>query len=209
MDSLLSIRTLRKSIKTLQDNLKAKDELLDYSIGWETYKKQYENIKKDGDFYIKKSISEELKRLSSQKQHFNSEEFKNPDSINTELEALKEIIELCKEQNVELHIFISPTFSQLTDLIYNKGYQLSYHYFKTELSKYGSVYDFSGYNSITTDISNYIDGSHYQTKLAEFMFAKIFNDNSVDVATDFGTILTPKNIDSILQEQSKRANKND
>ncbi len=206
MDSLLSIRTLRKSIKTLQDNLKNKDALLDYSIGWETYAKYYMEIDKKGSAYIQENIHNELKTLSTQKNHFNYPPFKEPNSIAKPLHALEEIVKVCKENNVALHMFISPVYSQIVDLIYERGYGKNYDYWKKELSKYGSVYDFSGYNDITKNVSNYIDGSHYQTKLAEIMFAKMFDDKSVEIADDFGIILKTDTIDNLLEKQNARAN---
>lgn len=205
LDSLLSIRTFRKSIKTFQDNIKSKEQKIDYSNGWGTYYDKYNEIEKNGNDYIKNNIEKQLKVLSLQPQNFNYEPFKKPNSINNSLNNLKDIVDLCKNNNVELHMFISPIYSEIVDLIYYREYDRSYHHWKKELAKYGNVYDFSGYNSITTDLSNYIDGSHYQTKLAPLMFAKMFNDKSVDVPADFGTILTIENIDKILLKQEEIA----
>ena len=198
MNSLLSIRTLRKSIKTLQDNIKKRYEHLDYEIGWETYEDDYLNIKKDGNSYIEKKTSKELKTLATQDKHFNYEPFKEPSSIYEALKELDYIVKLCKDNQVELYIFISPIYSKIVDIIYNRGYQKSYNYWKKELSKYENIYDFSGYNSITTNISNYIDGSHYQTEVAKYLFAKMFNDDLVSTPSDFGIVLNKKNIDEIL-----------
>lgn len=208
MDSLLSVRTLRKSIKTLKDNIKNRDALLDYPIGWETYTSYYNEINKRGDVFIKENIQNELNSLATQKNHFNYPPFKEPTSIKNSLDALKEIVKICKDNNVELHMFISPVYSQIIDLIYERKYDINYAYWKRELSKYETIHDFSGYNSITQNISNYIDGSHYQTKLAAIMFAKIFNDKFINVPDDFGTILKTDTIDSTLEKQAKKANTN-
>ncbi|MBE0514928.1 DUF1574 family protein [Sulfurimonas sp.] len=205
MDSLLSIRTLRKSIKTLGDNIKGKYQHLDYAIGWDTYENDYLHIEKDGIPYIEAKTSKELQMLSTQNKHFNYAPFKEASSIEKPLEDIEKIVQLCKENDIALHMFISPIYSEIVDLIYSREYGKSYHHWKNELAKYGSVYDFSGYNSITTDVSNYIDGSHYQTKLAPLMFAKMFHDKSVDVPNDFGTILTVQNIDKMLTTQEEIA----
>jgi hypothetical protein len=204
LDSLLSIRTFRKSIKTLKSNLKSKHISMYYDTGWRSYYSNYQNIKKDGIEYIKKLSIKSLKLYTSKPYNLNHPPFKKPHSIDTPMNKLKEIINLCKKHNVELHMFISPIYSDMTDTIYSHGYGKTYDYWKRELCEYNNVYDFSGYNSITTDISNYIDGSHYQTKIAKIMLAKIFNDNSVNVPADFGIILNSKNIDSILLKQNNK-----
>jgi hypothetical protein len=204
LDSLLSIRTLRKSIKTLKDNIKNKEEKIDYSNGWETYYDKYIKIEKEGNEYIKDNIKRQLSIFSLEPQNFNYEPFKEPNSINNALNDFKDIVDLCKKNNVELHMFISPIYSEIVDLIYTREYNRSYHYWKKELAKYQNIYDFSGYNSITTDVSNYIDGSHYQIKLAPLMFAKMFYDKSVDVPDDFGTILSVQNIKKTLAKQTTK-----
>jgi len=40
------------------------------------------------------------------------------------------------------------------------------------------------------------------------MFAKIFDDNSIDVPDDFGTILKTNTISSTVKKQSKKASQN-
>lgn len=205
MDSLLSIRTLRKSIKTLRDNIKGKYQHLDYEIGWDTYENDYLLIQNKGIPYIEAKTSIELQTLSTQEKHFNYAPFKEPSSIAKPLEDIEKIVQLCKENGVALRMFISPIYAPIVDIIYNKGYDKSYHFWKRELAKYGSVYDFSGYNSVTKNIANYIDGSHYQTALAESIFAKIFHDTSIEVANDFGVVLSVQNIDMLLREQEQEA----
>lgn len=204
LDSLLSIKTLKKSIKTLKDNIKNEHLGIDYTNGWRNYENDYNLIKKYGNSHIERKVVEQIKDYSSKIYNFNYPPFKEPSSISKPLNELKEIVQLCKENNVKLYMFISPLYSEITDLIYKRGYNETYTYWKKELSKYENIYDFSGYNSITTNLSNYVDGSHYQTKLAPLMFAKIFNDMSVDVPLDFGIVLNSKNIDAILKQQDLR-----
>lgn len=206
LDSLLSIRTLRYSIKTLRDNIKSKEQKIDYNNGWGTYYDKYEEIEKKGNKYIEDNIKRQLKILSLKPQNFNYEPFKEPTSINDSLSNLKDIVNLCKNNDIELHMFISPIHSEIVDLIYSRKYDKSYNHWKKELAKYQNIYDFSGYNSITTDVSNYIDGNHYQTKLAPLMFAKIFDDKSTNVPDDFGIILDINTIDNLLENQNARAN---
>lgn len=207
IDSLLGMRTLRKSFMTLKENIKNEHSKRDYSNGCVNNNDEYLEISKNGDQYISKNIDRIIDKYSSAKTFYNYAPFKKSNSINDSLTELQKIIQLCNNYNVKLYIFISPINTRLTDLIYKMELEDTYQHWKKELSKYENIYDFSGYNTITTDLSNYIDGSHYQTKLAPLMFAKMFNDKSVDVPADFGIILNAQNIENILIEQNKKAKK--
>lgn len=201
MDSLLSLRTLRKSFLTLKDNIKSVHTERDYSNGWINNRNKYLEISKKGDKYITKNIEKTLDKYSSTKMFYDYEPFLKSNSINASLAELKNIIELCHKNNIKLYMFISPINTKLTDLIYKIGLKETYHYWKKELSQYENIYDFSGYNSITSNVSNYFDASHYQTEIAPLMFAQIFKDSSVVIPNDFGILLTPKTIDNILQKE--------
>jgi hypothetical protein len=80
-------------------------------------------------------------------------------------------------------------------------------------SKYGkqpfAVWDFSGYNSITTEpvpvlgdretlMKGYWEGSHYTETVGRLILERMFGDNSV-VPEDFGTAINSNNIDRHLK----------
>ena len=207
-DSLLSIRTLRKSIKTLKDNLKNKKSTLHYENGYRHNEDISLKIKNGGIVYIKERFKKQVTMISTQKVHFNNEEFKNPSSINKALADLNAIVNLCKDKDIELIMFISPLYVKITELIYKRGYGFSYEYWKKELAKYGDIYDFSSYNKVTKKISNYIDGSHYQEHIAKLIVEKLLQNDSKKESSDFGIILNMKNIDIILKNQAKNAKTN-
>jgi len=203
LDSLLGFKTLRRSIRTVKENLRNKENKREYDIGWATFANDYSHINLLGDKYIRKNINKILKVFSIAKDSFNYEAFKEPQSIDKNLLQLSEIIQLCNENKVKLHLFIPPIFSEITDLIYHKKYDRTYKYWKKSLAQYGNIYDFSGYNSITKDLHYYIDGSHYNKEVGKLILAKIFNDQSIKVPDDFGIILNKNNIDDILKNQEK------
>jgi len=203
LDSILSISTLKKSIKTFKDNLKYEHNKVNYLNGWRNNFDYYKQLKINGIDYKKQKIEQQLNMISTQNVHFNNSYFKNPESILKSLENLEYIIKLCKINHIKLIMFISPLYYKITDMIYKKAYNKTYDFWKTQLSLYGTIYDFSGYNTISTNINNYTDGSHYKSKVAKLMFAKIFNDKSVDVPNDFGIILNKSNIGTILIKQKK------
>jgi hypothetical protein len=76
------------------------------------------------------------------------------------------------------------------------------------LSEITPFWDFSGYNSVTTDNKNYLDHSHYNPSVSRWIAARIFNDQTVMVPKDFGVWVTRKNIDSHLENLKMGFEKN-
>jgi hypothetical protein len=61
-----------------------------------------------------------------------------------------------------------------------------YREYLRDISDITSFYDFTGYNSVTKDNCNYYEMSHYRPQVAKLIAAKIFNDKSIAVPSDFG-----------------------
>jgi hypothetical protein len=111
------------------------------------------------------------------------------------LDALKEIVELCKTNNIKLIVFTTPYNYNLLNTIDTDDYSS----FLKEVSKLTEFWDFSGYNSITLDNTNYYEASHYRPKVSKLIAARIFNDKSVKIPSDFGTLVTNDNLNQHLQ----------
>ena len=65
------------------------------------------------------------------------------------------------------------------------------------------VWDFSGYNSITTQpikpvMNNYVDNSHYSPPIGAFVLNRVLSHNVEQVPKDFGVLMTPDNIEQHL-----------
>ncbi|NET72339.1 MAG: hypothetical protein F6K62_15805, partial [Sphaerospermopsis sp. SIO1G2] len=74
---------------------------------------------------------------------------------------------------------------------------------KKKLVELTPVWDFSGYNSITTEklqdvMENYADSSHYTKPVGDLVLNRILGYQADQVPTDFGVLLTPENIESHL-----------
>jgi hypothetical protein len=65
-------------------------------------------------------------------------------------------------------------------------------------------WNFSGYNSISNDITNFYNNNHFRVKIAEMIMAKIFDDKSVKVPDDFGRYITSKNAESEINKAIKK-----
>lgn len=110
--------------------------------------------------------------------------------IKNNINALKKIIKLCKTNKTNIIIFITPhNYNSL-----NKVNEEGYIEFLKEMSQITNYWDFSGYNSITTNNYNYYEESHYRPFIANIIAAKIFSDKTVKVPDDFGLFVTPHNI---------------
>lgn len=67
------------------------------------------------------------------------------------------------------------------------------------------VWSFYGINTITLNENNFDEnGWHFKPKISDLIFAKIFNDKSVNVPDDFGVLVTKQNIDEHLQNLRKQ-----
>ncbi|MEQ9235218.1 hypothetical protein [Coleofasciculus sp. E2-BRE-01] len=118
---------------------------------------------------------------------------------------LKKIVELCEEYGVDLKVFISPSHATQWEAIRATGRWQTFEQWKRKLVKIVPVWDFSGYNSITTEVindtmQNYADNSHYTEKVGNLVLNRIFSHNENTVTKDFGILITPQNIESHLNK---------
>ena len=59
-----------------------------------------------------------------------------------------------------------------------------------------NYYDFSGYNTVTTNDCNYYETSHYRPLVGNLIAARIFHDSTISVPDDFGKFITKNTIDN-------------
>jgi hypothetical protein len=111
------------------------------------------------------------------------------------LKVLRELVTLCKQNNINLIIFITPHHRTIIDHFLEEDYIA----FLKGLSEVTSFWNFSGYNSITTDNKNYFSLSHYVPSVSRLIAARIFDDKTLDVPKDFGVWVTKDNIDAHLK----------
>lgn len=107
---------------------------------------------------------------------------------------LKEIVNLCKVHDIKLYVFIMPHNQILMDAFAVEDY-LEY---LSDIAKITDFYDFSGYNSVTTNNCNYYEQSHYRPVVGKLIAARIFNNKALKVPNDFGKLVTKKNIKKYL-----------
>ena len=117
----------------------------------------------------------------------------------------KEIVQLCRENNIKLTVFISPSHATQWESIYATERWDVFEQWKRDLVKIVPVWDFSGYNSITTEeiakyMKNYVDNSHYTPEIGDLILQRILNKPDKNVPADFGVLLTSENIEEHLKQ---------
>jgi hypothetical protein len=141
-----------------------------------------------------KFIQEEISFNVQKKRTLKNMELKNNSN------ALKEIVDLCTLNNINLIVFTTPHNKNMMDSFIIKDYLE----FLKMISSFTSFYDFTGYNSVTTKNINYYESSHYREKVGILIAARIFNDKEVEVPQDFGVLVTKDNVDEHLENLRKQ-----
>jgi hypothetical protein len=121
------------------------------------------------------------------------------------LNLFKQIVSLCKQKKIDLKVFISPAHATRWETVWTAGHWQQFEQMKREIAKITPVWDFSGYNSITTEplsnrMKNYVDDSHYRQEIGNLIFNRILSYQGNRVPNDFGILITPTNIESHLQK---------
>jgi len=123
------------------------------------------------------------------------------------LDGMQNLYDICQENNIDVRVIVSPHNQHYMDKINTDGYL----YELERLTRiFGGVWDFSGYNSVTTNDENYHEISHHRTYVARWLVAKIFYDNSVqNIPEDFGQLITLKNMQNYIAHRRLEVERRD
>lgn len=120
----------------------------------------------------------------------------------------KKIVDLCQEKGIKLTVFISPSHATDMESIRATGKWKVSEEWKQKIVAITPVWDFSGYNSVTTQkiekiMTNYSDSSHYTHEIGNWMLDKMFDRPNSKIPPDFGLLLTPDNVNVYLDRINK------
>ena len=120
----------------------------------------------------------------------------------------EKIVKLCQQNNIKLRVFISPSHATQWESIYITNRWEVFEDWKRKIVQLTPVWDFSGYNSVTTEkinnlMNNYVDNSHYTPDIGDLIINRIFDYQIGKVPDDFGVLLTTENIEKHLTKIRK------
>jgi len=120
-----------------------------------------------------------------------------------QLDPLRTIAETCRQKGINLKVFISPAHVTQWEAVRVKNLWTAFETWKRDVVKIIPVWDFSGYNSITSepitdDMQNYLESSHYLKEIGNLVLNRMFDYQIDKVPPDFGVLVTSDNIETHL-----------
>lgn len=132
----------------------------------------------------------------------NKESYASYEISQERINDFRELVDICREKNIDIKVFISPSHATDMEAIRVSGKWKDFEDMKRLLCTITPIWDFSGYNSITTEPVGqerqyYWDSSHYKKEVGNMILSKLsgIKGNSPD---DFGVIITPENVEKHL-----------
>jgi hypothetical protein len=193
IDTTLSWNAIQASYQTLVHSFEDRNDPATANYGDNGFL-PYRNVNKEGtQGRFKASINQYL-------------EFHNKYQLSQQfIEDFKQLVELCREKNITLKVFISPAHATQSEVIRLTGQGQTYENWKRQIVNIIPIWDFSGFNSITTakinnKMDKYSDNSHFLPFVGAFILDRLFSYQPDKVPQDFGVWLTPNNIEAHLQK---------
>ncbi len=195
LNIIFSMNAFEDSKNTIISNINNPDLIIYYPNG----------LYNNNSFYIRypnMSIQErfenDIKGYLTRPESYQNYRFSKELFIN-----FKTILDTCKKRGINLKIFISPVHATHLETIRVAGLWSAFEDWKREVVKISPVWDFSTYNSITTeslskDMKNFLDSAHYKKEVGDLVINRIFPYHEETVARDFGVVITTGNIESQL-----------
>jgi len=182
--SLLSFKTVEKSINTIKDSLK---NSFDPSCAL-FEKNEYRTMQ--GQAYTAEEVALKIKTTmqmyAASNEFLHSSAFKDPHSIEAGIEHVRQIRDLCLTHQIDLRIYLSPVYAKHQKMIYDLSLKKSYERWKEAMAGLMPYTDFSTYNTITTEPLNFRDSSHVISDIGALIFGRVFHDTAMEIPHDFG-----------------------
>lgn len=153
--------------------------------------------------------------------YYNNYSFSAPKGKPSSLEYFQAFLAFCIQENIQVYFFISPVHSIMLDIFQKHNLWAQYIQWERALTTMVAntnaslpsplfvLWDFSGYNSITTTLiynddntytpnEYYADPFHYKRIVGRVMLESAITGTCP--VQDFGVLLTPENIDNHLSD---------
>ena len=154
----------------------------------------YEEYFKDPNEYVRKNVIYDLNKDLTEM--FENAETRTFSSFPNDIDYLKKIVDLCKENNIEFLVINSAT-----PLTSRQSYEgEAYWSFLTQVAAVTDFWDFTSYNDINLNPYNFYDDAHPFYEVVELIIDTISKKNSYE---DFGFYVTKENVYNYLQKRKE------
>lgn len=178
----LSIDEIKHSTATDRQNEDGSRNLASY----------YEKRSKDPEKYVNEKVIYDLDK--DMNMLFEKVSTRNFSSFPNDINYLRKIVQLCKENNVELLVLNSPT-----PLTSRQDYESEVYWnFLAQVAQVTDFWDFTSYNDINLNPYNFYDDAHAFYEVNDFVIDTI---NGKAYYDGFGKYITKDNIYEYLQER--------
>jgi hypothetical protein len=201
-NQVFSLDTFNDSQATFLTNQKETNITPYFKNGWRDVARSDAIVQK---ITIKKFLKNEIDY------YLNSEGgYRNYKLSEESLQELKTIIQLCRDRNIDLKMFISPIHAIELEAIRLSGLWSEMETWKREVVKIIPIWDFSNYNSVNTeaikdDMQYWFSSSHYSKEIGDSILNILLMDARNFTPKSFGVFLTSNNIESQLQKMNREA----
>jgi len=100
------------------------------------------------------------------------------------IKYLKNIVNLCRKNNIHLYVTLSPVLNYQLDLIYSSNFSKVLNSFKKTIASLTPFCDAMIENEYTTNESLFGDSVHFSEKYAEIYMNRILKNNDSDICID-------------------------
>lgn len=121
-----------------------------------------------------------------------------PDTMQEGLDVVREIMRLSEKHQFTVTFFLNPIYAD-----YYINYADGLIAVKERLAEITDFYDFSGFNSVTTDIMNYYEESHYRYRVGDMIINRIYGIGPLKAPKDFGFFVTQQNVAQHVEKQKQ------
>lgn len=184
-------RNITSSIEYLMEGQDELEKGMDSLItGERNYSYPYSLMEEDWDAYVDEYV---LPRYQQNLRPLFERDPSVP-AIEQNIEAMRQIKEICDENGVTLKVVIGPTF--LAEIYKFEGE--AYYDYLRELVKITDIWDFSGFIPENLNPYNFVNEGHYNNTVADLIVNIMYGKAERE---GFGVVLTQDNIEEYLEER--------
>lgn len=191
-----SMDAIKRSFQCIEENIKNKKN---YDVYNDDGKKSEEELK---EYYNHKTVFQ----FTQQTRGFvnNRELYKDYILSEQYIGELRKMVDLCQKNNISVKLFIPPVHVAQFEGIRVSGNWNNFEELKREIVQIAPVYDFSGYDSVSTEKFSeerkfFGDSSHAKVLVGNWILDKLAESRNSDIPSDFGVLITKENIETHLE----------